>query len=162
MGSRKRKRASGRKRTGAFLLPALIVLALGVLAGMTRPWTLLPRRGAAPAAAPLPGGVSRSELISRLGAILEREAQWREKGSGSSPEWLGTLAGKESLVHWNARISTAIEGAGLQVTSGTEELLERQNGNPVQRLTLEVGAAGERVGRIVVETRRSPYLPPSF
>jgi hypothetical protein len=162
MGIRKRKRASGRKRSGAFLLPALIVLALGVLVGMTRPWTLLPRRAPAPAAIPIAPAVSRSELISRLSAVLEREAQWREKGSGSPPEWRGALAGKESLVHWNARISTAIEGAGLQVTSGTEELLERENGNPVQRLTLEVGAAGERVARIVVETRRSPYLPPSF
>jgi hypothetical protein len=162
MSGRRRKRASGSKRSGAFLLPALIVLALGVLVGMTHPWTLLPQARPSPDESPVKPVLSAAELTRRLAAILEREAQWQEKGAGQPPEWRGKLPEKESLVHWNARISAAIEAAGLQVQSGTEELLERENGSPVQRLTLEVGGGGERLARIVVETRRSPYLPPSF
>ena len=94
--------------------------------------------------------------------MLHGEAEWEREGIGQPAEWRGKLRGSESLVHWNARVSAAIEGAGLQVGSGREELLDRKGGGTTQRLTLEVGTGAEPLAMVVVETRRSPYLPPSF
>jgi len=162
MGSRKRKRASGRKRSGAFLYPVLIVAALATLLLILRPWTLIPRSAPAASAPIPPPPPSSTELLVRLRTLLQDEAEWRRQGTGQPPEWSGKLRGEESMVHWNARVSAAIEAAGMQVREGTEELIERQGGGTLQRLTLEVGSGAETLATIVVETRRSPYLPPTF
>jgi hypothetical protein len=94
--------------------------------------------------------------------VLSDEAEWQSRGVGHPPEWRGTLREGESLVHWNARVSGGIEKAGMRIRRGTEELLERRGGETGQRLTLEVGGEDEVLARVIVETRRSPYLPPSF
>jgi len=144
------------------LWPVAIALALAALVVVTRPWTLLPERTPAPAApVPVPGP-SPAELLVRLRTALHAEARWEREGIGQPPEWRGTLKEGESLVHWNARVSGAIEGAGLQIREGREDLLERGPGVTAQRLTLEVGTAEALLARVVVETKRSPYLPPTF
>jgi hypothetical protein len=143
-------------------LPIAIALAFAALMVITRPWTLLPPRATVPAApAPAPGP-SPAELLVRLRTALHGEAKWEREGIGQPPEWRGTLKEGESLVHWNARVSAAIEGTGLKVRNGREELLERGPGVTMQRLTLEVGTAEAVLASVVVETRRSPYLPPTF
>lgn len=162
MGGRRRKRASGRRRSGAFLLPLLGGLAFVALVAVVRPWTLVPRHAPAPAALPLPTAPSPAEMLVRLRTVLHGEAEWEREGIGQPPEWRGKLRDGEALVHWNARVSGAIEGAGLQVRDGREELLDRPGGVTLQRLTLEVGTEQAVLAIVVVETRRSPYLPPTF
>lgn len=162
MSRRRRTRASGRRRSGAFLLPIGIALTVVALIVVTRPWTLLPERTPA-AAAPIPApGPTPAELLVRLRTALHDEARWEREGIGHPPEWRGTLRDGESLVHWNARVSAVLEGAGLTIREGREDLLERAPGTTMQRLTLELGTPEGVLGHVVVETKRSPYLPPSF
>jgi hypothetical protein len=66
------------------------------------------------------------------------------------------------MIHWNARASAAIEQAGLQVLDATEELIDRRGRPPLQRLQMRIADGGDPVAIVVVETSRSPALPPAF
>ncbi|MBP6875036.1 MAG: hypothetical protein KBD56_03100 [Candidatus Eisenbacteria bacterium] len=167
--SRRRKPRSkgfGRIPAGAFLLLGFAaVIAIIVLLANAR-WgsqgTRSVEPAAAPAAAPKPLPPPASERPDLLARILAGRAEWRQTGTPGNMEWLGTLPDGSGLVKWNSDLTAAVQEAGLEVLTGREEVLERKGRWPLQRLTVEVGAAGEYLATVVVETARPPSLPAAF
>ncbi len=161
MSARRRRprKGSGRLRPGPILLVGIgVAVAIAVV-------FLVPRLRHGPQPTrPEPQRIppSTTELLARLSEVMHGEAEWTREGTGSPPQWQGRLRGEESLVRWNARITGAVEAAGLQVLQGTEELSDRRGRWPVQRLTLRIGTDGNALATVVVETARSPALPPAF
>jgi len=157
MARSRKRRDSRRSWRGSLLLLAFLAGAVAVL--------LLLRDGAPepdPTTERLLAAQRRAELEGALTRLLAAQARWDEAGSGRPLTWQGELAGRESLVRWNSRVSGEIEALGLEVLSGTEQLIERRGRFPLQRLRLTVGVGEETLATVVVETTRSPSLPPVF
>jgi hypothetical protein len=124
-----------------------------------------PGHGGAPAPPPsaaVPLAEPPPDPLGCLAGILADRAQWSRGDGPPRTEWRGTIPAETGLVRWNAGLTTALQAAGLEVLSGREELTERKGRWPQQRLTLEVGAAGEHLATVVVETTRNPALPAAF
>jgi hypothetical protein len=119
-------------------------------------------QGSPPAPDPAAAGAELQRRADLLATILLPQAEWLRRESALPMEWEGRLPSSESLVQWNARVSAGIEGLGLEVFDGREEVIARAGKWPLQRLTLTVGGAGELLATIVIETSRSPALPPTF
>ncbi|MCK4305498.1 MAG: hypothetical protein KAY24_14775 [Candidatus Eisenbacteria sp.] len=115
---------------------------------------------------PDPGAANEPECLraqaNGLAAILLPQAEWHSRDTTLPMEWVGRLRSSESLIQWNARVSAGIQSLGMDVLEGREEILERVGQWPLQRLTLVVGSGGETLATVIVETSRSPNLPPPF
>jgi hypothetical protein len=139
----------------AFLAGGLTVYLL--FGGWNRP-----HQGRPPAPDPGAAAAELQRQADLLATVLLPQAEWIRRELALPMEWEGCLPSAESLVQWNARVSAGIEGLGLQVLDGREEVISRAGKWPLQRLTLIVGGAGEILATIVIETSRSPDLPPPF
>jgi len=141
----------------AFLALVAFVAILLLVGPSRRPAEpVAPPASGAPAPLPVPGS------LDRLTELLAPAAHWHLARAGVPPRWEGRIEGGETLIHWNARMSAAIEALGLEVLDAREELLERRGRQPMQRLTLRLGLAGETTAVVLVETARSAALPPAF
>jgi hypothetical protein len=158
MSRRSKPSRAGRHALGPLLLTFLAGAATAVLI------ILLFGRPSTPAPEPV-GAAGQADLQARLdglAALLDAQARWDQIGTSGAPEWRGRISDQTSLVRWNAGVSAALGAAGFEVLSGREELIPRRNRWPLQRLSLEVGVAGEPLAMVVVETVRPPSLPPPF
>jgi len=179
MGRRSRSRGLRRWSPSPFLLGsfagaiALVVLLSqadwGPLARPERgsdaaPGAAASATGAGPAGSAGAAGVAMppADPLAALSEVLAGRAEWDRRGTQGGARWEGRIDGGTSLVRWNAETTAAVEEAGLEVLSGREELVERKGRWPLQRLTLEIGAAGRRCALVVVETARDPSLPAAF
>ncbi|MCK4413627.1 MAG: hypothetical protein KAY32_08790 [Candidatus Eisenbacteria sp.] len=156
-------RKAGSSRAGRWALgPLLIAFFSGallvVLVVVLLEWPAR-RPGGATAAA---GRPAVQEQLAGLAALLDSQAEWEQIGDVSCPEWHGRIVDETSLVRWNAGATAALGAAGFEILAGKEDLIHRRNRWPLQRLTLEVGVAGEQIATVIVETGRSPSLPPPF
>ncbi|MBD3237360.1 MAG: hypothetical protein GF330_11690 [Candidatus Eisenbacteria bacterium] len=136
---------------------ALVLLALG-LSGRVR-WNA-PAQRETPVTAGVP--VDPETTAALLAAVLEPQADWERHDASPPLQWRGRVAAEESLVQWNARVSALCERLGLQIVSGTEEIIERRGRWPLQRVTLVAALAGETLATLVVEAPRPPTVPPAF
>jgi hypothetical protein len=164
MGRSSRKRDSRRRTLGSLAVLGALGLFIALL-------LVIGSRDRARPSGP-PGSASPETIASateraasgpdRLSRVLAGKADWEIERAGSPPRWEGRLSDSESMIHWNARASAAIEQAGLQVLDATEELIDRRGRPPLQRLQMRIADGGDPVAIVVVETSRSPALPPAF
>ncbi len=104
----------------------------------------------------------RDARLQLLETLLLPQARWTARELSEPIDWQGSLPDSVSLVQWNARITQGVQSLGFEILSGAEEVIPRAGRWPLQRLTLEVGESGLPLGRIMVETSRSPRLPQAF
>lgn len=161
MGRKRRRMRLGPFRLGpvfvAFLTGgALLLVALGI-SGRIR-WGRHP----VPAPTATATAWNRDACMSALVGFLRPQANWRDSAIACPLHWTGEIPAASSLIQWNARVSRALADLGLEIVSGTEEVIERRSRRPMQRLTLVAGRAGETLATIVVECQRPPQLSPVF
>lgn len=143
--------------------PFALAFLAGCLATVLILWGAgLIHRGHSPSASPEESAALLEGRVAALSALLLPQADWRRRELSIPMEWIGQVSSSESLVQWNAQVSAGIRGLGLEVLEGREEVVTRPGKWPLQRLTLVVGAAGEALATIIVETTRSPTLPAAF
>ena len=129
-------------------------------------WGVLGPRQLRPAPAPdRVRAVSAALAVPRaeaLAALLEPAARWRRRDMGPPMQWTGAIDASESLMQWNARVTAGVEGMGLEVIEGREEILELVKGGTRARLTLVIGSTEEVLATLAVEAVRPRSTPPAF
>ena len=164
MGRSSRTRDSRRRTLGSVFLLAVLGGFIGlllVIGHRDRAGLVEPPDAALPETSPSTAQRSTSSS-DRLARVLAGAADWELERTGAPPRWEGRISDSESMIHWNARVSGAIEQAGLQILDATEELIDRRGRPPLQRLRMRIAEGGDPVAVVVVETSRAPALPPAF